>query len=113
MKITHDLADAAVLTELGDRLAHRRIETGLTQARLAEESGVAKRTVERLEAGASVQLTSLVRVLRTLDLLGGLEALLPPATPGPIELLKRGKVRQRVKTGRGKSEGEWQWDDES
>lgn len=115
MKITNELNDAAVLAELGRRLAHRRVEAGFTQEELARESGVSKRTVERLEAGSSVQLTSLVRLLRTVSLLAGLEALLPPAAPGPMELLKRGKVRQRVKSGaekarRGKS---WQWGEDS
>ncbi|HEX6929299.1 MAG TPA: helix-turn-helix transcriptional regulator, partial [Gammaproteobacteria bacterium] len=69
MKIRNDLGDQAVLAELGRRLSHRRIEAGLTQEKLARESGVSKRTVERLEAGSSVQLTSLIRLLRTLALL--------------------------------------------
>jgi transcriptional regulator with XRE-family HTH domain len=114
MEITNELADVAVLAELGERLAHRRVEAGFTQARLALEAGVSKRTVERLEAGASVQLTSLVRVLRTLSLLGSFEALLPPAKPGPMELLERGALRQRVRgSALEKGRAQWRWDDES
>ncbi|HEX7029953.1 MAG TPA: helix-turn-helix domain-containing protein [Gammaproteobacteria bacterium] len=119
MKITENLADTAVLAELGRRVAHRRVEAGLTQDALARESGVSKRTVERLEAGNSVQLTSLVRVLRMLGLLGKLEALLPPAVPGPMELLERGRARRRVRhgTGRGRARdsgrGEWTWGDDT
>ncbi len=42
--------DDAVLAELGRALAERRIGIGLTQAALAEQAGIGKRTVERIEA---------------------------------------------------------------
>ena len=115
MKITDELNDSAVLTELGQRLTHRRVEAGLTQEDLAREAGVSKRTVERLEAGNSIQLTSLVRVLRALSLLGGLDALLPPAASGPMDLLRHRKPRQRVRSAkRARSPRKpWQWGDES
>lgn len=115
MQITDELSDTAILAELAKRLSHRRVEAGFTQEDLAREAGVSKRTVERLEAGNSVQLTSLVRLLRTLSLLGSLDALLPPAAPGPMELLKQGKVRQRVKPAATKKRARkpWQWGDES
>ncbi|MEX2124086.1 MAG: helix-turn-helix domain-containing protein [Woeseia sp.] len=112
MKIKNELGDEAVLAELAARMAHRRIEAGLTQADLARESGVSKRTVERLEAGASVQLTSFIRLLRTLSLLDPLEALLPAAAPGPMELLQRGKIRRRVRpesADRGSAGKPWRW----
>ena len=53
MKLTTEMTDAAVLQELGARLHRRRIDANLTQAQLAEEAGVSKRTVERIEAGRS------------------------------------------------------------
>lgn len=113
MKITTTLSDSAVLEELGRRVAHRRVEAGFTQEELAREAGVSKRTVERLEAGNSVQLTSFVRLLRTLGVLAGFEALLPPATPGPMDLLRRGGQRQRVKSGaKPAAKKPWQWGSE-
>ena len=48
MKITKQATDEAVLSELGGRLAQVRLERNLTQAQLAEQAGVSKRTVERL-----------------------------------------------------------------
>ena len=51
MKITKQATDAAVLTELGGRLTRLRLERNLTQAQLAEQAGVSKRTVQRLESG--------------------------------------------------------------
>jgi len=108
------LTDEAVLAELGARLARRRVELDLTQAAVAKQAGVAKRTVERLEAGATIQLLTLIRVLRFLQLLEGLEALVPEATPRPLELLKlKGKQRQRASRKRVQSHQEaWQWGDE-
>ena len=85
MKIEPTLTDAAILTELGRRLTHRRIALGRTQAETATEAGVSKRTLERLEAGEAVQTPTLVRVLRELEALAVLDALLPPAKPGPAQ----------------------------
>jgi transcriptional regulator with XRE-family HTH domain len=114
MKITGLLTDDAVLAELGARIAGRRIELQLTQAALAEQAGIAKRTLERMEAGLTSQLATLVRVLRVLDAAAGLDGLIPESGPGPMDLLKRkGKVRQRAAgrraaTPTGKA---WSWDE--
>jgi transcriptional regulator with XRE-family HTH domain len=97
MRITRELTEAAVLQELGTRLARRRIDSGLTQAALAREAGVAKRTVERIEAGRTAELGTLIRLLTVLDLSAGLDALVPDAAPSPISLLKsRGRERRRA-----------------
>jgi transcriptional regulator with XRE-family HTH domain len=110
------LTDDAILAELGARIAARRVDLQLTQADVAEEAGIAKRTLERMEAGHSSQLSSLVRVLRVLDALPGLDNLVPPTGPRPMDLLKRkGKVRQRASGKRAAKPKEkpWSWDDEA
>jgi transcriptional regulator with XRE-family HTH domain len=97
MKITSDLTDTAILTELGERLAHARIDRRLTQAALADEAGVAKRTIERIEAGRPAEIGTLIRLLRVLGLSGGLDQLVPEAAPSPMALLKsRGRERRRA-----------------
>ncbi len=94
-----------MLAELGGRLARVRLARNLTQPELAREAGVGARTVARIESGESTHMTSLVRVLRALGLLGNVDALVPPPTPSPLELLRRqGKVRQRA-TGRRGGDG--------
>ena len=116
MEITNYLADEIVLVEIGGRLARRRLDLGLTQADLAEQAGIGKRTVERIEAGASAQMSSMIRIFRVLDLLSSLDHMLPATAPGPMDLLKRrGKVRQRA-PGRGhvdRLEEPWTWGDET
>lgn len=98
MKITPELTDQAILQELGGRLARVRIEHHLTQAALAEQAGLAKRTVERLESGeVATQFTSFLRVCRVLGLLERFENFLPKSRPSPMEQLKeQGRMRKRV-----------------
>ena len=64
MRISSRNTDEAILQELGQRVARSRLNRNLTQARLADEAGVSKRTVERIEAGYSTQLSNLIRVFR-------------------------------------------------
>lgn len=118
MKITSELTDQAILQEMGDRLKRRRIDAGLTQAELAEEAGVSKRTVERIEAGDGTDSAMLLRVLRVLRLLEALDTSLPDEPQSPLALLKsRGRARQRVGHPRQPKEGSatppparpWKW----
>ncbi len=113
MKIVAQFTDQAVLTELGGRLARARIERNLTQAALAEQSGVAKRTIERLESGqAATQLSGFLRVCRTLGLLERFETLLPDHTLSPMMQLKQQGRQRRRATGKKVAPGkpkEWTW----
>lgn len=114
MKMTDLLTDDAVLAELGARIASRRVELQLTQAAVAEQAGIAKRTLERMEAGQTSQLTNLVRVLRVLDAVSGLDRLIPESGSRPMDLLKhKGKVRQRASGRRAAKVAEkpWLWDE--
>jgi transcriptional regulator with XRE-family HTH domain len=116
MKISNLLADEAILTEIGARITRCRLDLQLTQAAVAEQAGVAKRTLERIEAGASAQVSSLIRILRALDLLPGLDGMIPEAGPRPMDLLKRrGKVRQRAPGSRRSDQSgkPWSWDDDT
>ena len=115
MKIEGLLTDEAILTELGKRFAQRRLELQLTQEMLAEQAGISKRTMERVEAGATTQMSTMIRMLRVLGLLDRLEALLPEAVPRPTDLLKlKGKTRKRA-SGMRKPTNEmpWKWGDEA
>jgi len=114
MKIDKLLLDEAVLTELGARLAQRRLELGYLQADLAKQAGVSKSTVQRMEAGTSTQLTNLIRILRVLDLMDRLEMLVPEAGPRPMDLLKlKGKTRKRAPRSESITQKPWQWGDET
>jgi len=95
MHIDELLTDAAVLTELGRRLARHRLERNWTQAEAAARAGVGQATVQRAERGQSVQMTSMVKLLRTLGLLAGLDAAIPASIALPIAQLEREQRKPR------------------
>ena len=111
MNISNQLADGAILRELGERLTQVRLERNLAQAELAIEAGVSKRTVERMEAGGAAQLVNLVRVCRALGLMEGFETLIPRPVPSPVAQLRlRGKLRKRASSVKpAEPAGKWQW----
>ena len=117
MKITNEFTDESIVREIGERLASARLERNLTQADLAREAGVSKRTLERLESGAAAtQLSVFIRICRALNLLPRLDALIPQAIPSPVAQLKHhGRRRRRAsgtrveKTRRKK----WTWGESS
>ncbi|WP_295430737.1 helix-turn-helix transcriptional regulator [uncultured Thiodictyon sp.] len=118
MKITAQLTDTAILRELGARLAATRLERNLTQAALAEQAGVSKRTLERLESGeVATQLSGFVRVCRALDLAERLDLLVPEPVPSPLAQMKlQGRQRQRASgkraagtRGAADGPGTWTW----
>lgn len=113
MKITDKLKDDAVLAELGDRLARRRIDVGLTQADAAERAGISTRTVSRIESGQSAQLSSWIRLLRALDRLDELDVLARQPDVSPMELLRdQRKRRKRASASRTTRDSDWTWGDD-
>jgi transcriptional regulator with XRE-family HTH domain len=118
MKISRELSDKAILGEIGSRLAAARLAQNLTQAALANEAGISKRTVERLESGeVGARLSGLVRVCRALDMVDRLEALVPSPTVSPVEQLKLAGHRRKRASGRRTpttaTKKKWKWGDES
>jgi putative transcriptional regulator len=116
MKLEDQLTDETVLRELGARLARWRLDRDLSQAEFADEAGLARRTVQRLEAGEPVQLPSFIRALRVLGLLESLDRLVPEPAPSPLERLRlAGRERRRVRHRRtdvDHSDAEpWTWGD--
>jgi transcriptional regulator with XRE-family HTH domain len=117
MTIDPYMSDAAVLREIGRRVAQTRLERNLLQLDLAKRAGVGLATLKRLERGQSVSSTSLIRVLRALDLLTALENAVPEPLPSPVEQLKlRGRRRKRAgrpRRGDASTAPEpWRWGDE-
>lgn len=115
--MTSPSSDRTILEELGRRLRDARLERNLSQSRVADDAGIGRFTLQRMEAGESTSLINFVRVLRVLDLLEGLDRLLPAATPSPIdEVERRGQRRQRAGFSRTKEAeqrpGGWRWGDE-
>ncbi len=113
--MTQQATDESILSELGGRLARIRLERNLTQAQLAGQAGVSKRTVERMESGSvATQLSGFIRLCRVLGIVDRFEMLVPETPPSPVEQLKlRGRRRQRASGTREKAPSKtWHWGDE-
>lgn len=114
------MSDDAILKELGERLVRHRLNRNQTQAAVAREAGVARRTVSKVENGHVVDTRNLVRIMRALDLLDGLDALIAQPRISPVALAEaRGRVRERASGRRAPAAREdeadkepWTWPDE-
>lgn len=115
MRIVATTPETLMLTELGARAQQHRVGMNLTQAELASQAGVSQRTVERFEAGSSLQLDKMLRILRALRLTDNLDQLIPEAGVRPIQLAgSRGEVRHRSYKSRRSKAPEpsgWVWGD--
>lgn len=97
MQITPQLTDDAILRELGARIERTRLARNLTRQQLADEAGVGRNSVARLEAGEPLRFITVVRVLRALGFIESLDQLIPEPEISPIDLLRRaGKTRRRA-----------------
>jgi hypothetical protein len=66
----------------------------MSQVDLAQKSGIGLTPLKRFEKTGAITLRNLVALLRALDLLRGLDSLVPPPdTPGPLALLAAEKKR--------------------
>jgi transcriptional regulator with XRE-family HTH domain len=116
MQITAQTPDDVVLEELGARLRAVRLHRNLSQERLAEEAGIGRVTLQRLEEGkVNASMPSLIRVLRALDLSESLDQLIPAPQPSPVEEADRRRQPRRRASSSGprerRDEG-WRWGDE-
>lgn len=118
MRISSELADRAVLEELGARLHDARLARNLSQEALAAEAGIGRVTLQRIETGRPASLLNLIRVLRALDLLDGLDRVVPEQASSPLDELRRqGRQRRRAGAPRESAAGggeapHWRWGDE-
>lgn len=101
-----DWTDDAIVDELGRRIRRTRLNANTTQADLAAQAGISVDTLRNIEAGEGMTLTSLIRVLRAMDALDHLDAVLPDPGPSPMQLLAlRGEERQRASGSRDDGTG--------
>jgi DNA-binding XRE family transcriptional regulator len=91
---------AEIEIRLGERVRALRIRRNLTQDELALRGGVSRRALVNLERGQGSSVTTLVRVLKGLDVPDILASIAPAPTVSPLALLRRRAPRQRVRRPR-------------
>ena len=83
--------------ELGKRLRQLRLYRNIDQRTLAEKAGIALTALQKLEAGRGSTVRTLLRTLKALNYLEGMEMLAPEPTVNPLALLRSAKPQQRVR----------------
>jgi putative transcriptional regulator len=102
----------AIIEALCKRLDEIRLSRNLSQAELAAEAGVSRRTMNRLADGQSISLDSFLRIMQALQLADHLAALLPDPAVRPVDRVRLdGAERQRAR-GKRAAPGNWKWADE-
>jgi DNA-binding Xre family transcriptional regulator len=104
----HQLTNTEIAARLAQALRAWRISpqgAAMSQVELAHKSGIGLTPLKRFEKTGAITLRNLLALLRALDLLDGLENLIPePDAPGPLELLaaerKRTQRKRAPRTGR-------------
>ncbi len=96
------LSSRSALSEIGARLKAYRIDYPLSQEELADKSGVAVRSISRMENGEDVQFGNLIKVLIALDLDANLDMLVPDPTKRPSYYLNDKSIKPLRKRARKK-----------
>lgn len=94
--IADHLTNSEILGVLGQRLRQYRLERNMGVDELATHAGLNRKTILALEAGDDIRISSLIRILRSLKLLGLLETAIPDRLPGGQAVSSSGQLRQRA-----------------
>ena len=82
---------------LGARLKRLRLNRNLDQRTTAEKAGISEKALRNLESGRGSTVETLLRVLKALDHLEGLDMLAPEISVNPLDLLRNPKAPQRAR----------------
>lgn len=90
-------SDRAILKKVGQRIKRRRLQKNISQQELGDMSGLSRSAVGKIERGAPFGVLTLIQILRALQALDGIDALLPDPGISPLQLAKlKGKERRRA-----------------
>lgn len=90
------MTDEAISVAIGQRLKALRLYENLTQAHVAAETGISRRTIQTMEDSGKTTLLNLVSYLRAIGELERLAELVREVPQRPIDLVKTGHIRLRA-----------------
>ncbi|MGO9088391.1 MAG: helix-turn-helix domain-containing protein [Candidatus Sulfotelmatobacter sp.] len=91
--------------DLGERVRMLRLSRNIDQRATADKAGISEKALRNLEAGRGSTVETLLRTLKALDCLQGIEMLAPEVTVNPLALLHSSKPPQRVRRPRQQRKG--------
>lgn len=103
-------SDMEYLSQIGEFLKEARLELDLTQNTVAERAGVDRTTLIKAEKGDSINLLSLIQILRALGKLGVLENMKFIRQVSPIKMAELSLKKKMRASGNKASEDKLQSD---
>ena len=91
--IADHLTNKEIMSLVGSRLRQRRNKTVDEQS---VHAGVNRKTILSLESGKDITFSSLIKILRSMNMLGVLETAIPDSLPGNEALTATSKLRVRA-----------------
>jgi transcriptional regulator with XRE-family HTH domain len=85
---------------LGERMRKLRLSRNIDQRTAASKAGISEKALRNLEAGRGSSVETLLRTLKALDYLQGIDALAPEVTVSPLAMLRRSSPQRRVRRPR-------------
>jgi transcriptional regulator with XRE-family HTH domain len=85
---------------LGERVRRLRLTRNIDQRATADKAGISEKALRNLEGGRGSTVETLLRTLKALGFLQGIEMLVPEVTVDPLALLHASKPPQRVRRPR-------------
>jgi transcriptional regulator with XRE-family HTH domain len=93
------MSDTAIVDTIGGYIKQERLKINKTQAQLAEEAGVNRWTLSKIENGEAITMLSLIQIMRALGILHLLDVFAVKQEISPIELAKlEQQKRQRARS---------------
>lgn len=85
-----------IISKLGESFRTYRIALGMTLSDVAEQSGLSLMTIQRFENGVNKDITmsTLVRLLRTINRLEDITSILPPIPESPYFQLSAKSIKR-------------------
>lgn len=104
------MSDTALAQTIGAFIKHQRLAQNLTQQQVANDAGINRSTLVLLEKGGTVTISTLLQVLRVLDLLYIMDGFKVREEISPIELAKLEQQKRHRASGKkekDKPQSEW------
>ena len=93
------MGDNAIIGVIGEFIKQKRLQENKTQAILAKEAGLNRSTLVKIENGESIRLSSLIQILRVLNLLHLLDVFTIENKISPMEYARL-KEKKRLRAGK-------------
>ena len=104
------MSDKVLIKTIGDFIKHHRLNQNSTQDEVSVAAGISRSTLSLLERGETVSLSTLIQILRVLDLLYVMDVFKIQEQISPIKLAKLEKQkRQRARNKEDKKQLESDW----